>query len=159
MHITAALIASDRLRLQNLTSLKSLTCYLNFCGEPWSSLPFNSTVLRNATQFLSHDIIRERAEVLTFCLSLDGVLEEPIQITRPLDLRLRNEFAWVDTAPANMPRLREIRWVWIGVERQTKQDANWREGIYRELEETVRACYPGLNERGLLQFPISRYEI
>lgn len=143
--------------MDTLTSLKSMTLYLNFYGEPWASLPLNSVILRNFSQLFSRPVVRKQLRVLTFRIGLDATgtcSQSRIQgIVRGY---LLHELKWTLEFQQSFPQLQEIRWEWkapwLAITRADEEE-------FREsLKELVQRSYPGLNEVGLLRFSDTWHE-
>lgn len=142
----------DGLRMDTLISLKSMTLYLDFYGEPWASLSLNSAILRNVSQLFSCPLVRKQLQVLTFRIGLHASgTSSPSRIPAIVSGHLLQlDLKWITEFQQSLPQLQEIRWEWNAAWTAT----TWAdgEGFRESLKALVQRSYPGLNEVGLLRF-------
>ncbi|KIP03174.1 hypothetical protein PHLGIDRAFT_252670 [Phlebiopsis gigantea 11061_1 CR5-6] len=137
-----------RLHLTHMTSLTELTLRFSFLAEPWSSLPFNASMLRLGSRLIAS--APPALHTIAFSVQLDGQAATEDEYLRPFGQRLDADLQWLNSVDKERPALRRVVWKWRGMGRQSKWSLEQRVQLKRSLAGLLRGQFASLDKGDLL---------
>lgn len=130
-------------------SLTELTLRFSFLAEPWSSLPFNASMLRLGSRLIAS--APPALHTIAFSVQLDGQAATEDEYLRPFGQRIDADLQWLNSVEKERPALRRVVWKWRGMGRQSKWSLEQRVQLKRSLAGLLRGQFASLDKRGLLE--------